>query len=146
MKKEQILEFINNNPTIYLATLEGAEPRVRAMFLYKADETGITFHTGPFKDVYKQIMINPNVQMCFYNPEQNIQIRVRGALKNINDRALKDEIASHPSRQFMQGWKASCATEDDFYNMFTVFRLTGGIANVWSFESNFAPKEDISLS
>ncbi len=90
-------------------------------------------------------MSNPNVQMCFYNAEQNVQVRVRGTLENINDRALKDEISNHPSRKFMQAWKASCATEEDFYNMFTVFRLKNGIANVWTFESNFAPKEDIIL-
>ncbi|MCL2677796.1 MAG: pyridoxamine 5'-phosphate oxidase family protein [Clostridiales bacterium] len=145
MNKQEIFGFCNDNPAFFLATAEGEEPRVRAMLLYKADEDGFVFHTGPFKEVYQQIMQNPHVQLCFYNPQQNLQIRVRGKLEMTNDRALKEEIANHPTRVFMQGWRAACATEEDFYNMFSVFRLKGGLANVWTFESNFKPKEDTAL-
>ena len=145
MNKQEIFNFLNSNLAFYLATVDGNEPRVRAMMLYKADEKGIVFHTGPFKEVYQQILKNPNVQLCFYNQQQNMQIRVRGKLEMTNDRAIKEEIANHPTRVFMQSWKANCETEDDFYNMFSVFRLSNGIANVWTFESNFKPKEDIKL-
>ena len=145
MNKQEIFDFLNSNPTIFLATVDGNEPRVRAMALYKADDSGIVFHTGPAKEVYQQILNNPNVQLCFYNQEQNVQIRVRGNLEMTNDRALKEEISNHPTRVFMQSWKANCETEEDFYNMFSVFRLSNGLANVWTFESNFKPKEDVAL-
>ena len=144
MQKAQIFEIINKNPVFFLATTEGGEPRVRGMMLYKADEAGIVFHSGPFKDVYKQIVKNPNVQMCFYDAAQNIQIRVRGALELSDDPALKEEIAAHPTRAFMQGWKVG-KTKEEFYKMFGVFRLKHGKANVWTFQTNFAPKEDILL-
>jgi len=145
MQKDCIFEILNKNPVLFLATVDGSEPRVRGMMLYKANESGIIFHTGPHKDVYHQILKNPNVQMCFYDTTQNIQIRVRGVLEKIDDIAVKDEISNHPSRAFMQGWKSKCATIDDFYNMFSVFCLKKGIANVWTFETNFASKEDIAL-
>ena len=145
MKKEQVFEIINNSPVLFLATVDGIEPRVRGMMLYKADESGIVFHTGPYKEVYRQILENPNVQMCFYDAAQNIQVRVRGVLEKTDDISVKEEIAGHPSRAFMQGWKANCKTIDDFYNMFSVFTLKNGIANVWTFATNFAPKEDIPL-
>ena len=145
MDKQQIFDFLNNNLAFFLATADGDEPRVRAMMLYKADENGIVFHTGPFKEVYQQIQKNPNAQLCFYNQQQNLQIRVRGKLEMTNDRAIKEEIANHPTRVFMQSWKANCKTEDEFYDMFSVIRLSSGIANVWTFESNFKPKEDIAL-
>ena len=145
MQKEQIFEVINSNPVLFLATTEGTEARVRGMMLYKADDSGIVFHTGPAKDVYHQIMENPNVQMCFYDAEKGIQVRVRGTLEKLDDEALKEEISNHPTRVFMQSWKANCATEQDFYKMFSVFRLKNGKANVWTFETNFAPKEDITL-
>ena len=145
MQKEQIFEVLNNNLSFSLATVENNEPRVRTMMLYKADESGIIFHTGPLKDVYKQILKNPSVQMCFYDSSQNIQIRVRGTLEMINNAEVKKEIANHPTRTFMQAWKAHCKTEEDFYNMFDVFCLKNGKANVWTFQTNFAPKEDISL-
>ena len=145
MQKKQIFEILSKNPVFFLATVEDSEPRVRGMMLYKADETGIVFHTGPHKDVYHQIMENPHVQMCFYDAAQNVQVRVRGVLERIDERSVKEEIASHPSRKFMQGWKASCATIDEFYDMFSVFYLKNGLANVWTFATNFAPKEDIQL-
>lgn len=144
MQKEQIFEIMNKNPVIFLATVEDGEPRVRAVMLYKADENGIVFHTGPFKDVYRQIEKNPAVQMCFYDYGQNIQIRVRGILEKSDDAALKEEISNHPSRGFMQSWKAG-KTMEEFYKMFSVFRLRKGKANVWTFQTNFAPKEDIAL-
>ena len=145
MTKQELFDFMNKTVAFYLATADGDQPRVRAMMLYKADENGIVFHTGPFKEVYQQICANPNVQLCFYDPAHGLQVRVRGALDNISTQALKEEIANHPSRGFMQAWKAHCATEEEFYAMFEVFRLSGGIANAWTFASNFTPKEDIAL-
>ena len=145
MNKQEIFDFITGCGVLYLATADGDEPRVRAMMLYRADENGILFHTGPIKEVYKQIIQNPKVELCFYDPQKNMQIRVRGKLEKSDNRALKEEIANHPSRVFMQSWKANCETEEDFYNMFSVFSLKNGIANVWTFESNFKPKEDIML-
>ena len=144
MQKEQIFEIINKNPVFFLATTEGGEPRVRGMMLYKADGNGIVFHTGPFKDVYRQIEKNPDVQLCFYDAAANVQIRVRGRLEKTDDIKIKEEISSHPSRGFMQGWKAG-KTQEEFYKMFSVFTLKKGKANVWTFQSNFLPKEDITL-
>ena len=145
MKKEQIFEILSKNPVFFLATTEGTAPRVRGMLLYKADESGIVFHTGPHKDVYHQMLENPNVELCFYDAAQNIQVRVRGVIEMADDIDLKKEISSHPTRAFMQGWKANCASEQEFYKMFSVFRLRGGTANVWTFQTNFTPKEDIAL-
>ena len=145
MKKEQIFEILNANPVFFLATTEKNEARVRGMMLYKADDSGIIFHTGSNKDVYHQMRNNPNVQLCFYDTEKNIQVRVRGTVEFLEDIELKKEISNHPTRVFMQSWKANCATEQEFYEMFSVFRLKNGLANIWTFESNFAPKEDITL-
>ena len=144
MNKTEIFELLNNNPAFHLATNEGDQPRVRAMLLYKADESGIVFHTGAFKDVYKQIVNNPKVELCFYDSKNNIQIRVKGELEIVEDNNFKDEIANHPSRQFLKPWRESGSLQD-FYNSFKVFRLKNGSALVWTFASNFAPKEEIQL-
>ena len=144
MTKEQIFDLLNSNLTFYLATVENGEPRVRGMMLYKADETGIVFHTGDFKDVYKQIIANPNVQMCFNDAKTGIQVRVRGVLEEVMDRNLKDEISNHPTRAFLKKLREN-STVEDFYNSIRVFRMKNGIANVWTFAANFTPKEDIRL-
>jgi uncharacterized pyridoxamine 5'-phosphate oxidase family protein len=144
MTKEQIFDLLNRNLAFHLATVENGEPRVRGMMLYKADETGIVFHTGDFKDVYKQIIACPKVQMCFNEASTGIQVRVRGELEEVMDRDLKDEVSNHPTRAFLKKLREN-PTVEDFYNSIRVFRMKNGIANIWTFATNFAPKEDIQL-
>lgn len=144
MTSQEILELINRNPVIHLATVEGDQPRVRGMLLYKADESGIVFHSGTMKDVYRQVVNNPKVELCFNDFTNNIQVRVSGKLEIVDDNDLKDEICTHPSRQFLRKWVES-STLQDFYKVFVVFRLKNGTATTWTMETNFAPKEYIQL-
>lgn len=144
MDKKQIYELCNQNPAFYLATTEGKQPRVRGMLLYRADENGILFHTGTTKSMYEQIKQNPLVELCFMDMKSGTQVRISGTLEVLNDRSLKEEICNHPSRQFLQGWKAG-VPEQEFYDSFVLLRLRGGKANVWTMESNFAPAAEILL-
>lgn len=142
MTKNEIFEAINNNPVFYLATVEGNQPRVRGMLLYRADESGIIFHTATIKDVYKQISENNKAELCFSC--NGVQIRVSGELELIDDNKLKDEISEHPSRKFLKAWKENGVFED-FYKALAVFKLQNGTAVTWTMDKNFAPKEKIQL-
>ena len=144
MTKPEIIKIMNNNPAFFLATVEGNQPRVRGMLLYKADESGIIFHTGIMKDVYSQIINNPTVELCFNDFKEGIQVRVRGELELIDNNDLKDEICEHPSRTFIKPWRESGELED-FYKTFAVFSLKNGVATTWTIQTNFAPKDDIYL-
>lgn len=144
MTKKEVLDLINKNPVFHLATVEDNQPRVRGMLLYQADESGIVFHSGTMKDVYKQIAVNPKVELCFNDFKGGIQVRVSGELEIVEDNNLKDEISEHPSRVFLKPWKESGELQD-FYKTFAVFRLKNGIATYWTMEKNFAPKEQIIL-
>lgn len=144
MTKEELFELMRNNPAFHLATIDGNQPRCRAMFLFSADDNGIIFHTGAMKDVYKQIAKNPNVELCFNDFKSNIQVRVSGKLEEIDDNDFKDQICAHPSRAFLKAWRESGSLEN-FYSAFKVFRLKNGKAVTWTMETNFAPKVEISL-
>lgn len=144
MNKFDVFDLMNRNPAFFLATVEEDQPRVRGMMLFRADEAGIIFHTSAMKDLYKQISRNPKVELCFYDPKVNTQLRISGVLEIVEDNELKDEISEHPSRQFLKAWKQSGKLED-FYNTFKVFRLNNGTAVMWTMQSNFAPKESIAL-
>ena len=87
MSKEEIFKIMNENPVLHLATMDGDQPRVRGMLLFRADEDGIIFHTGSFKDVYSQIQKNPKAELCFNG--QGIQVRVSGVLEEVDDENLK---------------------------------------------------------
>ena len=144
MNKEEIFSLMNSNPGFFLATVEGAEPRVRGMLLYRADASGILFHSGTTKDFYGRVMKNPTAEMCFNDFNRNIQVSVSGQLGTVDDNNVKDEISEHPTRQFLKSWKESGELLD-FYNSFIVFRLRNGVATTWTIEKNFAPKDSIQL-
>lgn len=144
MNKTEAYEMMRANPGFFLATCEAGQPRVRGMMLYRADEEGILFHTGTTKDVYAQIIKNPRVEMCFNDFQTGVQLRVTGELEPVDDPALKDEIAQHPTRGFVKAWRESGVFKD-FYAEFAVFRMKGGQATVWTMDQNFAPKEFFKL-
>ena len=100
MTKKEILNFLNENPVFFLSTIENNQPKERGMLLYKADEKGIIFHTAASKEVYKQIMANPESQLCFYNYQNNTQIRISGKLETIQNQQLKESITEDPNRGF----------------------------------------------
>ena len=84
MTNAEILEFVKQNPVFCLATSDNNIPHVRTMMICKADENGIVFNTKSFKDSYKELENNPNVEMCFYNSKKDIQIRIFGKVQLIN--------------------------------------------------------------
>ena len=137
MNKAEILAFLNANPTCYLATVEGDQPRVRAFGMVKADNNGVILETGTFKDVYKQLSANPKVELCFYNAKDGVQIRVNGTVEPVDDLKLKDEIIAQ--RPFLKERIAKGG-----YESMGVFRLKGS-AYVWSFQVASEPKKYIQL-
>lgn len=142
MTKQQIFEAITAHPAFYLATVDGDQPRVRAMFMYRADERGIIFHTATAKEVRQQISKNGKVELCFSCDA--VQIRISGELEEICDNAFKDEICEHPSRKFLKNWRETGAFKD-FYKDITVYALKNGTATLWTMAQNFAPKDVVQL-
>ena len=137
MNKTEILEFLNANPTCYMATVEGDKPRVRAMGMVSADEDGIIIQTGTYKDIYKQLSANPNVELCFFNEKDGIQIRVSGPVEVVDDIKLKEKIVEQ--RQFLKP-----IVDKEGYDPIAVYRLKGA-AYVWSFAVNLEPKNYVQL-
>lgn len=142
MTKKEVIEAINKNPVFYLATQEGNQPHVRGMLLYKAEEDEIVFHTAKLRELFSQLMSNDNAEMCFN--ADGVQIRISGKLELVEDNALKDEIANHPSRTFLNPWR-NAITVDEFHQQFAVFRLTKGKITLWTMERNLGPKIELDF-
>ena len=142
MTKKEVIEAINKNPVFYLATEENGQPHVRGMLLYKADENEIVFHTGKMRELFSQLMKNDNAELCFN--ADGVQIRISGKLELVEDNALKDEIANHPSRAFLNSWK-NAVTINEFHEQFAVFRLRKGKITLWTMERNLEPKIELEF-
>jgi pyridoxamine 5'-phosphate oxidase len=137
MTKEEILKFLNENPSFSLATCDGSIPHVRILMLHKADETGIYFMVGKFKDVYRQLSLNPSVELCFH--KDNFQVRISGKVEKLDkDPDLKKEILE--ARPFLKPW-----IEQVGFKYMAVFRVKEGIATTWSLETELQPKSIIQL-
>jgi len=137
MTKQEVIEAINKNPVFYLATTEGDQPHVRGMLLYKADENELMFHTGKMREVFSQLMANNKAELCF--SANGSQIRISGKLELVENNAIKDEIANHPTRTFLADWREAVSVEE-FHHQFAVFRLTKGTISIWTMERNLEPK------
>ena len=94
MDKIDVLKFISENPVFYLATSDKNIPYVRIMTVCKADENGIIFNTKKYKRSFEELSKNPNIEMCFYNKEDDIQIRVFGKVEKNEDLYLKKCIVN----------------------------------------------------
>ena len=138
MNKAEVLAFLNANHDCHLATIEGNKPHVRAIGIYRADENGIIIQTSKVKDLYKQLSANPNVELCFYNPKDGIQIRVSGTVELDEDMELKKEILA--KRHFLKP-----LVEKEGYEVLAIYWLRKGAATVWTFPTNFEPKTYIQL-
>lgn len=141
MERHEIQAIINANPAFFLATTEEGEPRVRGMLLYRADDEGILFHTGGMKDVCRQLLANPAVELCFFDHQNMVQVRVRGTARRIEDLQLKHEIVNSPGREFLKP-----LVESRGVDILEVFRVENCQALVWTMATNLAPKEPVRIS
>jgi uncharacterized pyridoxamine 5'-phosphate oxidase family protein len=140
MTSAEIYELMNSNPFFHLATLDRDTPRVRGMMLFKAGPDGIYFHSGTFKALHKQIVANSRAELCFFDPKSGTQVRVNGNLEIVEGDAMKLEMVNHPSRAFLKKWMED-GDAKEFLKKFSVYRLHGGTATVWTFATNFEPQE-----
>lgn len=137
--KEEIFELMNSNPMFHLATVENGKPHVRGMLLFKADERGIIFHTGTFKDLHSQLQANPSVELCFFSQKTGEQIRISGDLVQDKSKELIEEIYNHPSRGFLRAWGAGIEEK------IAIYRLPIGKAWIWTMDTNFDAKNYVEL-
>jgi pyridoxamine 5'-phosphate oxidase len=138
MTKNEILEFINANPLCFMATTDGDTPHVRGMRAHKADNNGIIFYTSKDKALYQQLNHNSKVEICFYDHQNVVQVRVNGKLELIEDSELKKEIASiRPN--------AKAIVENKGFDWLAVYRLKNATISIWSLKPSNTPQEIIDL-
>ncbi len=127
-----VVAFINRNLGGHLATCDGGKPHVRGMWLYKADAQGLVFHTGTFKTLHAELQKNPRVELCFFDPKENIQVRVRGGAMLTGSQALVDEIITN--REFLKA-----IIKEKGKDAVAVYRVIDCEYNVWSMADNLSP-------
>lgn len=97
---ERIVKFLKDAEVYYLATVEGDQPRVRPFGTAHIFEGRLYIQTGKVKDVSKQIMANPKVEICAFKDGE--WIRIAGELAE-DDRveARQSMLDAYPSLKNM---------------------------------------------
>lgn len=122
--------------TCYLATIDDGKPRVRALSMWFADETGFYLQTESMKDLYKQLTANPQVEMCFSAPGR--MMRVEGEIEFLHDKNLKEQVLK--DRPFLKTFGLKPDSPE-----LILFRLAKGQAHFWTMQDNFEPKQMIEF-
>jgi pyridoxamine 5'-phosphate oxidase len=140
MDIQDCIRFSNENPVCYLATVEGDQPRVRALGMWFADETGFYFQTASVKEFPNQLEKNAKAEACFYKHEGMIgtMLRVAGEAEFVNDPVLKGKVLN--DRAFL---KEIGLTVDN--PALIIFRIAHGQASFWTMANNLKPKEIIKF-
>lgn len=61
---DEVVKFLKEAKTYYLATLDGDQPRVRPFGTAHIFEGKLYIQTGKVKDVSKQLHANPKAEIC----------------------------------------------------------------------------------
>ena len=65
----KINEFLNAAGVFFLATVDGDQPKLRPLGLHMEMDGKELFGVGDFKDVYKQMTVNPKVEIVASKPD-----------------------------------------------------------------------------
>ena len=120
------VKFANENNPCYLATVEGDQPRVRAMGMWYADETGFYFQAQTVKALYKQIEKNPKVELYFNAKDFSKVLRVSGKVKIITDTKIRARCIEE--RPFVK----SFGITEPSNPLLAVFQVYTGEAYFWT--------------
>jgi general stress protein 26 len=115
---EEVLSQFRDFQHVFLATMEGDQPRVRPVTLINFDEK-FWVTTDSCSEKVKQIQKNPKVEFSFVfkKGDSDCCIRVTGLAKIIEDKLVKTELARHCDF-FSKHWES---VDDPNYALLEIF-------------------------
>lgn len=122
---DEILKFITEAKTFYIATVDGDKPKVRPFGFIMKHEGKLYFGTNNQKDVYKQLIANPHFEISTMSANGD-WIRLQG-------KAVFDASISAKAKAFeVMPMLANMYTSPD-NPIFEVFYIAEGEATMYSF-------------
>ena len=126
---EKIIKFLKENPTFYFATVDGDKPKVRPFGFFMEHNEKLYFGMGNHKQSYKQVVVNPNVEVC--------TVGANGQWIRISGVAVFDNSEETMSKAF-----ETLPMLNNIYNeksglTMGIFYLKDGIAEIADMKGNF---------
>lgn len=86
----KVSEFLTKAQTFYLLTIDGDQPKGRPFGFHMVVDGKIYFGCGTFKNVFKQLSVNPKVEILALNGGEFM--RYDGSVKIVKDDALLKKV------------------------------------------------------
>ena len=93
---QEVYEFLKKSKTYFLATTDGDQPRVRPFGTVNIFEDKLYIQTGKSKDVSKQMMENPKIEICAMNGGEWIRVKAI-AVEDDRVEAKQSMLDSYPN-------------------------------------------------
>lgn len=97
---QEVYEFLKKCGTYYLATADGDQPRVRPFGTIDLFDGRLTIQTGKVKEVSRQIMQNPKVEICAFDGENWLRVAAT-AIEDPRVEAQAHMLDAYPSLKGM---------------------------------------------
>lgn len=97
---QEVYEFLKNSGTYYLATMDGDQPRVRPFGTVDLFEEKLYIQTGLKKDVAKQMLANPKIEITAMYQGKWIRLSAE-AVWDERIEAQEHMLANYPNLQGM---------------------------------------------
>ena len=105
---EKLNKFLDKTKVFYLSTIDGDKPRCRPLGFKFYENDKVYYGVGDFKDVYKQLLKNPNCEIVAYDGGKD-WLRLSGKAVFEKDFVIADKMmAPHTELKEMyakNGWK-----------------------------------------
>ncbi|MDP4128308.1 MAG: pyridoxamine 5'-phosphate oxidase family protein [Bacillota bacterium] len=95
---QEVYDFLKKCQTYYLATVDGDQPRVRPFGTVNIFDGKLYIQTGKVKDVSKQMIANPKIEICAFNGQEWIRIQAV-AVEDDRVEAKQSMLDNYPSLQ-----------------------------------------------
>ncbi|MBN7773511.1 pyridoxamine 5'-phosphate oxidase family protein [Clostridium aminobutyricum] len=132
---KEVVKFLNENPVQYLASigLDG-KAKCRPFMFAVAQDGKLWFCTNTQKQVYKEMIVNPNVELSISSPTY-AWIRLNGKVVFENNMDIKEACMLNP---IVKGQYNEASNP-----IFEVFYLEGAKATIADFSGN--PPQEYNL-
>ena len=97
---KEVYEFLKKCGAYYLATTDGDQPRVRPFGTVLIFEDKLYIQTGKVKNVSKQMMKNPKIEICAFLGEKWVRVEAK-AIEDDRIEPKQKMLDSHPQLQSM---------------------------------------------
>ena len=86
---EQVKKFLDEAEVFYITTVDGDKPKARPISFSMIDGDKLWFGVGTFKEVYKQLIANPNIEIICMNKGK--WMRYDGKAKFVENATLENK-------------------------------------------------------